>query len=246
MVSEMKRALKLMWGSKRYRKAFGVHPVILAVYLACAVLFGGYPMLSRLLGEKMTTTEYYFCSVFPALFFLYFNCYVGNQFSAMFASGKSLLSFPVAKCALTKGVALCRLITFFVALFPTVFMRILCISLGLCEVSMLDDILLMYGIAYALSMMIGGSGFVWEVLMFLLGITAFANAIGVSLLREVFKTWSEKAYEYVMPGGAVAFFLAVLLAIGTALGLFVLERTYKKRRVVYNQAEIRMAANRRR
>lgn len=241
MNGELKRAMKLMWGSKNYRKAFGVHPVVVVLYQLCAVLFGSFLMINEWLGEEFSVREYFMCSIMPPVFFLYLTGYFGSQFMAMFASGKSLLSFPNAKYVLTRGIAASRLYNYLVAVAPMAGIRLLSVCLGYGEVSMLDDIFLAYGVAFVLSEIIAGSTFLLTLLSSAFGAFAISSIMGNPLGAGFFKAWAEKAYTYVMPWWLVALLFVGLLAVGMLLGLFVLERAYKKRKVIYNQAEIFIA-----
>lgn len=231
MDNEWKRAIKLMKSNKLYKTMFGWHPVCFWVYVVTAMITGGGFLIDRLAGEASTTGEQFFFSVFPALFFWIFGVYFGNQGTAMVTCGKGLLSFPIAKKVLTKGLALSRLVSFLVCILPAVAMRLLCMALGLCEVSLLDDMLVSFAVTYVLGMITTGYAWISSVVMIVFGVNAVCMVLGKSILGGALISVAEKAVDYVMPWWLVGIVVVGLVAGGTWLGLVILERTYKKRRV---------------
>ena len=231
MTNELKRAIKLMKSNKVYKTMFGWHPVCFSVYVISAMITGGGFIVDKLVGEASTTGEQFFFSVFPAFFFWIFGVYFGNQGTAMLSCGKSLLSFPVAKCVLTKGLVLSRLVSLFVCVLPAVAMRLVCVALGLCKVSLLDDMFISFAITYVLGMITTGYAWISSVVMIVFGINAVCMALGKSVFGGVLHFVAEEAINYVMPWWLVAIVFTGLVVIGTWLGLVVLEHTYKKRRV---------------
>lgn len=231
MMSELKRAMKLMKSNKIYKAMFGWHPVCFWVYVIFAIITGGGFIIDRLVGEASTTGEQFFFSIFPAFFFWMFGVYFGNQGTAMLTCGKSLLSFPVAKRVLTKGLVLSRLVSFGVCVLPAVAMRLVCVALGFCDVSLLDDMLVSFAVTYVLGMITTGYAWISSVVMIVFGINAISMALGKSILSGALISVADKAVNYVMPWWLVAIVFVGLVVIGTWLGLVVLEHTYKKRRV---------------
>ncbi len=231
MDNEWKRAIKLMKSNKIYKTIFGWHPVCFWVYVATAMLTGGGFIVDRLAGEASSTGEQFFFSVFPAFFFWFFGVYFGNQGTAMITCGKSLLSFPAAKWALTKGLVVSRLVSFLVCVLPAVAMRLLCVTLGFCEVSLIDDMLVSFAITYVLGMITTGYAWISSVVMIVFGINAVCMALGKSVLGGALHFVAEAAVEYVMPWWLVAIVFVGLVVFGSWLGLVVLEHTYRKRRV---------------
>lgn len=231
MDNELKCAIKLMKSNKLYKAMFGWHPVCFFVYVITAVITGGGFIIDRLVGEASTTGEQFFFSIFPAFFFWIFGVYFGNQGTAMLTCGKSLLSFPVAKRVLTKGLVLSRLVSLFVCVLPAVAMRLLCVALEFCEVSLLDDMLVSFAVTYVLGMITTGYAWISSVVMIVFGINAVCMALGKSVFGGALHFVAEEAINYVMPWWLVAIVFVGLVVFGTWLGLTVLEHTYKKRRV---------------
>lgn len=240
MSNQLKRTMKLMWGCKGYRKAFGVHPIIFGIYIVCAVLFGGYPILSALVKEELTMRMNAVSVLIPPVFFLYFSAYFGNQFSAMFASGKSLLSFPVAKYTLTSGIAINRLIVCMIAMLPAVGMRLLSVGLGYGTVSMVDDMLIGFGIAYVIAMLMSSSAWLWIVFIWFFAIVSITSAFKIPFGKGVADGLANAMYHYQIPVWLVGIILVGLLFSGTLLGCWLLRKGYRDRKVVYNQAELYM------
>lgn len=240
MSNHLKRTMRLMWGCKRYRRAFGVHPVIFGIYILCAVLFGGYPLVSALVKEELTVKMSVVSTLVPPVFFLYFSAYFGNQFSAMFASGKSLLSFPVAKYALTAGVAINRLIVCMMAMLPAVVMRLISVGLGYGTVSMMDDMLIGFGVAYVIAMLMSASAWLWIVFIWILAIFSLTSAFKIPIGKGVADRFGNAMYNYQVPSWMVGIILAGLLLLGTLLGWWLLRKGYRERKAVYNQLELRM------
>lgn len=231
MDNELKCAMKLMKSNKIYKTMFGWHPVCFWVYVISAMITGGGFIVDKLVGETSTTGEQFFFSVFPAFFFWIFGVYFGNQGTAMISCGKSLLSFPKAKYILTKGLVVSRLVSLFVCVLPAVAMRLLCVALGFCEVSLLDDMLVSFAVTYVLGMITTGYAWISSVVMIVFGINAVCMVLGKSVFGGVLHFVAEEAINYVMPWWLVTIVVAGLVTFGTWLGLVVLERTYKKRRV---------------
>ena len=220
-----------MKSNKVYKTMFGWHPVCFIVYVISAMITGGGFIVDKLVGEASTTGEQFFFSVFPAFFFWIFGVYFGNQGTAMLSCGKSLLGFPVAKSVLTKGLVLSRLVSLFVCVLPAVAMRLLCVVMGFCEVSLLDDMLISFAITYVLGMITTGYAWISSVVMIVFGINAVCMALGKSVFRGALHFAAEAARDYVMPWWLVAIVFTGLVALGTWLGLIILEHTYKNRRV---------------
>ena len=241
MDNELKHAIKLMKSNKIYKTMFGWHPVCFWVYVATAMLTGGGFLVDRLAGEASSTGEQFFFSVFPAFFFWFFGVYFGNQGTAMVTCGKSLLSFPIAKCALTKGMVLSRLVSFLVCILPAVAMRLLCVVLGLCEVSLLDDMLVSFAITYVLAMITSGYSWISSVAMLALGMYSIGLALSKNVFRDSLNHMADAAVNYVMPWWLVAIVVVGLVVLGTWLGLVVLEHTYKKRRVACISPDLQAA-----
>lgn len=240
MSNQLKRTMKLMWGCKVYRKAFGVHPVVFGVYILCAVLFGGYPLVSALVKEELTVRMSVVSTLIPAVFFLYFSAYFGNQFSAMFASGKSLLSFPVAKQALTSGIAINRLIVCIIAMLPAVAMRLLSVGMGYGTVTMVDDMLIAFGVAYMIAMLMSASIWLWVGFIWFFAIVAITSAFKIPIGKGVADRLADVMYNYRIPFWLVGLILVGMLLLGTLLGWWLLRRGYRERKAVYNQIELRM------
>lgn len=240
MSEQLKRSTKLMWGCKKYRRAFGVHPVVFGVYLLCAVLFGGYPIVSALVKEELTIRMNVVSTLIPPVFFLYFSAYFGNQFSAMFASGKSLLSFPMAKHALTWGIAINRLIVCMIAMIPAVVMRLISVGLGYGTVSMADDMIIGFGIAYVIAMIMSASVWLWVAFIWFFAIVSVTSALKVPIWKGTMEVWANTMYNCQMPLWLVGLILMGLLFSGTLLGCWLLRKGYRDRKVVYNQAELYM------
>ncbi len=241
MENELKHAIKLMKANKEYKAMFGWHPVFYAVYAVTAIITGGGFIIDKLVGEASSTGEQFFFSIFPAFFFWMFGVYFGNQGSAMLSCGKSLLSFPKAKYVLTKGLVVSRLVSFAVGILPAVAMRLLCVALGLCEVSLLDDMLVSFAITYVLGMITTGYAWISSVVMIFFGINAVCMALGKSVFRGALHFVADAAVEYVMPWWLVAIVFVGLMLLGTWLGLVILEHTYKKRRVACVTLNLRAA-----
>lgn len=240
-MSEMKRVLHLMWGTKRYRKAFGIHWALFLVYVVISVVFGGAPLINVWVKEEVPIQEEFLLTVVSAVFYLYINAYFGHQFNAMFNSGKSLLSFPIAKSALTKGIAVNRLIGLFVAMLPGVVVRWICVVLGYCEVAMLDDMILAYAVAYVLIQIMTCSAWMWVVFIWIYAVVACVSRFDLPVETVLFKRFAEGCYHYETPVMWVVISFAVLVVVGLVLGVKVMEMTYRKRTIVYNAAQERMA-----
>ncbi len=241
MENELKHAIKLMKSNKEYKAMFGWHPVCYVVYVVTAIITGGGFIIDKLMGEASTTGEQFFFSVFPAFFFWMFGIYFGNQGSAMLSCGKSLLSFPAAKYVLTKGLVVSRMVSFAVGILPAVAMRLLCVALGLCEVSLLDDMLISFAITYVLGMITTGYAWISSVVMMVFGINAVILAVGNEVLGGSLGFVADAAVEYVMPWWLVTIVFVGLIVLGTWLGLVILEHTYKKRRVACTTLNLRVA-----
>ncbi len=245
MSEQLKRTMKLMWGCKKYRRAFGVHPVVFGIYVLCAVLFGGYPLVSALVKEELTIRMNVVSTLIPPVFFLYFSAYFGNQISAMFASGKSLLSFPVAKYALTEGIAINRLIVCMIAMLPAVVMRLISVGLGYGTVSMVDDMLIGFGIAYVIAMLMSASIWLWVAFIWFFAIVAITSALKIPIWKGATDAWANTMYNHQIPFWLVGIILVGLLILGTLLGLGLLRKGYRERKVVYNQVELQMKPKKR-
>lgn len=231
MTRELKQAMKLMKSNKEYKVMFGWHPACLVVYVVSAMLTGGGFLIDRILGNVSSSGEQFFFSIFPAFFFWMLGMYFGNQGSAMLTCGKSLLSFPAAKYVLTKGLVVSRLISFSVCILPAVAMRLVCMALGLCEVSLLDDMLVNFAITYVLGMITTGYAWIYAVVMIIFGINTVCMALGISVLSGSLRFLAEMAVNYIMPWWLVAILFAGLMLLGTWLGVVILEHTYSKRKV---------------
>ncbi len=241
MENELKHAIKLMKANKEYKAMFGWHPVFYLVYAVTAIITGGGFIIDKLVGEASSYGEQFFFSIFPAVFFWMFGVYFGNQGSAMLSCGKSLLSFPMAKCALTKGLVVSRLVSFAVCILPAVAMRLLCVALGLCEVSLLDDMLISFAITYVLAMITTGYAWIASVTMIFFGVFVICMALGRDVLGGSLNFVAEAAVNYVMPWWLVTIVFVGLIVLGTWLGLVILEHTYKKRRVACVTLNLRAA-----
>lgn len=239
MELEWKSVMKFMRGTKLYRKSFGWHPVYILLCSVVAMLMGGGYIVDAWLGEVSTNSEHFTLAVFPAVFFLIFSAYFGNQCNAMAMLGKSLLSVPLAKQVLTKGLVVSRLVSLAICMIPAVGMRLLCVALELCEVSMLDDMFLSFGVAFVLSMVISGYNGFSALFFFCFGLMAFGCAVA---REEVFEGKlgfvADAVVGYVMPWWLVALVFVGLVVVGTWLGLVVLEHTYKKRKIVCVSPEL--------
>ena len=240
-MSEYKRAMKLMKSNKLYKAMFGWHPVCFGVYVATAMITGGGFLIDRLVGEASTTGEQFFFSVFPALFFWIFGVYFGNQGTAMVTCGKSLLSFPIAKKVLTKGLVISRFLSFLVCILPAVIMRLVCVALDFCDVSLMDDMLISFAVTYVLGMITTGYAWISSVVMIVFGVNAVCMALGKSILGGALKSVAEKAVDYVMPWWLVTIVVVGLVVAGTWLGLILLEHTYKKRKVACVSLDLQTA-----
>lgn len=238
MEREWKRVMKFMRGTKLYRNTFGVHPVGFLIYSAVAMLVGGGYIVDALLGEVSTNSEHFTLAVFSAVFFVFYSAYFGNQSVAMALLGKSLLSVPLAKKALTKGLVVSRLVSLFLCMIPAVGMRLICVALDLCEVSMLDDMLISFGIAYVLSMVISGYNGLSAMFIFSFGVMVFGFAVAKNVFAGKLGFVADAVVGYVMPWWLVAIVFVGLVVFGTWLGLVVLEHTYKKRKAAYNTMEM--------
>lgn len=240
-MSEMKRVLHLMWGTKQYRKAFGVPWVLFLICFLLALVFGGAPFINELVKEEVSIQTEFGLTILPAVFYLYISAYTGHQFNAIYKAGKSLLSFPIAKTALTKGIAVNRLIGFLVALIPSVVTRWLCVVLGYCEVSMLDDMILVYAVAFVLVQIMTCSAWIWVAFIWIYAAIAFICAFDLPIETVLLKRFSEACYQYEMPVLWVVISFTVLVVGGLVLGLKLMEITYRKRTAVYNTAQEKMA-----
>ena len=241
MDSEVKRAMKLMSGNKVYKAAFGWHPVCFIFYVIVAIICGGGFILDKLVGEVSTNGEVFFFSMMPAMLFLFFGAYFGSQSVVILLSGKSLLSFPIAKTALTKGLVANRLLSFLICAVPAVGMRLVCVALDFCEVSVLDDMLVGFGVAYVVAMIAEGCNGFNMVLPFFIGFLGLGSAALKKVFGNKLSPLMDAAVDYVMTWWLVVIIFAVLVIGGTWLGTVVLERNYKKRKVVYNTLEMRVA-----
>lgn len=230
-----------MKSNKLYKTMFGWHPVVFCVYVMCAMVTGGGFLIDRLAGVASTTGEQFFFSIFPAIFFWLFGVYFGNQGTAMISCGKCLLSFPNAKYLLIKGLVISRFLSFLVCILPAVIMRLVCVALGFCDVSLMDDMLISFAVTYVLGMVTTGYAWISSVVMIVFGINAVSIALGQSVLRGALLSVADKAVNYVMPWWFVTIVFVGLVVFGTWLGLVVLEHTYKKRRVIYVLPNIQAA-----
>lgn len=230
-MNEWKCAIKLIKSNKMYKAMFGWHPMCFGVYVATAMVTGGGFLIDRLVGDASSIGDQFFFSIFPAFFFWIFGVYFGNQGSAMLNCGKSLLSFPIAKWALTKGLVISRLVSFIVCALPAVAMRLVCVALGLCEVSLMDDMLVSFAVTYVLGMITTGYAWISSVVMIFYGILAVCMAFEKNVLGGSLRFVAEAAVSYEMPWWLVTILVVGLAAVGTWLGTVILEHTYKKRRV---------------
>jgi hypothetical protein len=126
---------------------------------------------------------------------------------------------------------LSRLVSLLVCVLPAVVMRLLCVALELCEVSLIDDMLISFAVTYVLGMITTGYAWISSVVMLVFGINAVCMALGKSVFGGALHFVAEKAINYVMPWWLVTILFVGLVAVGTWLGLVVLEHTYKERKV---------------
>ena len=120
-------------------------------------------------------------------------------------------------------------------------MRLVCVALDLCEVSLLDDMLISFAVTYVLGMITTGYTWISSVVMIVFGINAICSALGKSIIGGSLRFVAEAAVNYVMPWWLVTIVFVGLVAGGTWLGLVILEHTYKKRRVACVSLDLQAA-----
>ena len=116
--------------------------------------------------------------------------------------------------------------------FPAILMRGISALLGFCEVSLLDDMLLAFGVAFVFVALMGGSAFAWLLFVLLFAMIPLRNIFGKRLEVGLIKEWAQRVYDYAMPWWLVLLVFVGLMVVGTWLGLIVLEKSYEKRKVV--------------
>lgn len=232
MDRKMKQTWDLIWGNKQYRKIFGLHPVFIVIYLLSGVVCGMLPLFFRLAGEEFRVADYFMAGFVPAFLYLILFVNFGTQFQIMLAAGKSLCSLPMAKQVLTGGILLTRFISLGLTLLPTVLLPELWVLTGVCEKSMTDDILLMFGIAYLITALAAGVTFVGAIFGIFIGVFSVYNAIEKPFHAINTSGWLDRLYAYEMPWWLVTMIMIFLITAGTVFGGMVLDRAYEKRRVV--------------
>jgi len=232
MENEWKRAMKLIWGHKRYKAILGPHPLIIAIGMLCAIFGGLYPLITKMAGEPVNELDGIIGGVIPTFLYMILFVNLGNQYQVILSSGKSLFSMPVARSVLTKGLLIGRLICMVVMLVLTVMLSQLCVWMELCEKVAIDDVVIMYGIVYVLTVLAAGFSWAGSVLGVSSGVILMGNVIGSVQTSDITRGWMEKAYSYDIPWWLVLLVFAVLSIGGTRLGLMILEKTYERRIVV--------------
>lgn len=230
--NEFKRAMNLIWKHKKYRKVFGLHPVIIGVCLLCAVLGGLLPLIGEWVGEVANDAEKYFSIVIPPFFYLIFFANFGTSFMVSASSGKSLFSFPGAKYLMVKGVLVFRAVIFGAMLLLTILMQLICVWTGASDKVVWDDLLILFCSAYVLGVIAAGIPMVGSFFAVILGVYGCINGfLGNTLFTVGLRNLMIKSYNNDMSWWLVAILVIVLLVGGTFLGMKLLERTYEKRRV---------------
>ena len=232
MGSEFKRTMKLMCSHKQYRRVFGMHPGIIGVCIFGAVVGGLLPLICKLVGEEINYKAMFLSVLIPTFFYFIMFINFGNQFMVTVGSGKSLLSIPGARNLLTKGIMLSRLVNLGMMIPITLLMQMICIWSGCSEKILVDDLLLLYGIAYVTAAISAAIPLIGSFMAMFIGVgSCIINIWGKEQHSDKIKALMLKAYEYDMPWWQVTILFVLLLVGGTLLGIKLLERSYEKRRV---------------
>lgn len=230
MVSDFKRAMKLMWGNKRIRASFGLGfgfkftecGWILALLVLCGLVPIGAKLFGVTLSDRVKMIFLGSSAVLCCAIMLTFTQRMFAQYGRL---GKCFGSFPVAKYVMTKGYFWNTWILWSGCFLITVLLHGMCVAAGASESR-------------------------FEVLLFFFGWAFLINGLGCGLRRknnpedDVFMTigctvplaWivnsvGDMVEEGRVPEKAVLWFVVFMLA-GNALVYYFAKKRYQERNTI--------------
>lgn len=229
MTGELKRAMALIKGNKQYKAAFGLHPVFIGLYVFCGamseIIFIIEAVLEEMLGEVESVVAW---GLFTGVCYLFFGSMFGTQKEAIKYSGKGMLSVPVAKTALTKGLVLSRLMSFGICLAAATGLRLIGLMTGFYEKPGFTTLYLSLGAAYMLLVLFADFKWFNKIATFSILLLVWSETLANMLFHVSVKDGIEFLENGMSWWLATVIFFA-MVAGGTVLGVKVSEHTYKKR-----------------
>lgn len=221
MTSELKRAMKLMWGrNEKIRWACGCSLIFLSFFLALAYLGECFFFTGRNSAYMINKVRIssFSTGTFSCMCFLFYSIY-GNGKAILSGMGKWLCGSKLAKSVVVKGVLVNRAIFFGVMFVPCLISRIGLCCIGHRDYAGLELFLLVWGAVYLLSAISAISECMFIVVWLLYMVSISWG-----------KFWSFTEWFHLSLEGATLVF-AVCLIGGTLLEKHILEHCYKNRRV---------------